>query len=846
MKVRLFLLLMSIVQLACWLTAPPTPIVATRRPKYVPSITPTRLPPTVDTQRQREDSFTPDPAQTATAVPGELASLVNLTAGDFAAPEMTSWKPDTQPSGKYNMPVDRELVVNQRVTAGLTYTQRSLLAKNGFVVIHSQEPQFSDIRQRVSKLSGQPYYLTTDAAYHALHLNYDELLEALEREELRPRMIAVTQSVLDEVLSYYTLVEGTSLEGDTRLAAAYMAVGLKLLDPQTTIDPLIESPVMSQVDQIMAGGGIQNSALIPVFRDDYGAYSPTGHYSGDEDLENYYRAMTWFGRVHFKLSDREHGFIPSRSPLIITQALRHAQIDGKTAAEEWAAVHEAITYLIGPSDDAGPIQYSTLMDQTYGPRATIISVKADDLWQTFLQISQGLPPPQINSTFGASLSDMEAERGWRFMGQRFSPDAFILQNLVFDKVGTFENRRKLPSGLDVMAALGSPAAMQALEETGATDYFNYPEQMEQLQAAVKSQDEVGWLETANSAWLYTFLPQLDDKTAPYPDYMRTGAWKWKDLNSALGSWAELKHDTVLYSKMPEMAGGGGPPSSGPAPGFVEPNPLVFYRLAYLAHAISDGLTERDMVGESSYDQINLSKLLNDMQNLGDHFRKLGDIAVKELGGIPLVEDDYTLIQSPIGALEERVLRSQFFSQHDTGSPQSMPSVPVIAAAAGAEEQILQVATGAVDRIYVIVPINGEQQIAQGGVFSYYEFPQPRAERISDREWRLLLTSDPPDMPEWTDHLLLSGGNPVDVLAFRVGDVYLITRAGENLNLRREPSRKSESIRKLQLGEYVMIVEGPIQAEGFTWWKLQADLHAQEPIEGWAVENPEWYERAWGQ
>jgi len=147
---------------------------------------------------------------------------------------------------------------------------------------------------------------------------------------------------------------------------------------------------------------------------------------------------------------------------------------------------------------------------------------------------------------------------------------------------------------------------------------------------------------------------------------------------------------------------------------------------------------------------------------------------------------------------------------------------------------------------VNVTINGEQQIAQGGVFSYYEFSQPRAERISDREWRLLLTSEPPSMPEWTDHLLLSGGNPVDVLAFRAGDIYIITRAGENLNLRREPSRKSESIRKLQVGEYVMIVEGPIQAEGFTWWKLQADLHAQEPIEGWAVENPEWYERAWGQ
>ena len=77
--------------------------------------------------------------------------------------------------------------------------------------------------------------------------------------------------------------------------------------------------------------------------------------------------------------------------------------------------------------------------------------------------------------------------------------------------------------------------------------------------------------------------------------MGTEAWAYKDLNSALGSWAELKHDTALYTKMPESAGGGGPPSSGPAPGYIEANPEVFYRLAYVAETIAAGLTERGMM-----------------------------------------------------------------------------------------------------------------------------------------------------------------------------------------------------------------------------------------------------------
>jgi hypothetical protein len=126
-----------------------------------------------------------------------------------------------------------------------------------------------------------------------------------------------------------------------------------------------------------------------------------------------------------------------------------------------------------------------------------------------------------------------------------------------------------------MTAFGSQPAGQELEKMGVTEFPNYLEQMQAMQQAVQSRSEQEWLGRFYDGWLYSFLPILEGKDAAYPEYMQTPAWGYKDLNAALGSWAELKHDTVLYTKMPEMAAGGGPPMSGPAPSLVEPNPAAF-------------------------------------------------------------------------------------------------------------------------------------------------------------------------------------------------------------------------------------------------------------------------------
>ncbi len=66
------------------------------------------------------------------------------------------------------------------------------------------------------------------------------------------------------------------------------------------------------------------------------------------------------------------------------------------------------------------------------------------------------------------------------------------------------------------------------------------------------------------------------------------------------------------------------------------------------------------------------------------------------------------------------------------------------------DQVLEIGTGFVDRIYVIVPDDGGgHNVASGGVYSYYEFPWPTSDRLTDERWReMLAAGDAPPRPAW--------------------------------------------------------------------------------------------------
>ena len=848
MRRPILLLLTLVLVLACQVIPTPPSLRATPFPLLAPTrqqaaITPSSPVPQPATTQTEIENQTP--------IPGDLAPFPYDGSLPFAEVQTPDWNPvSLVDTNQIPLPFPLEQVANLRVTAGLTSRQRATLSQNGFVVLHSQEAQFSALRQRVSLQYGQPYYLTIDAASHALRLSLAGLLPALERDELRRRLLAVTQATLDQVLTYLPLVRGTDLETETRQAAAYLAVAVRLLDPQSALDPELEALVKPQVEQVLSASGVERSRLLPGFQDDYRKYRPTGHYAVDPELHAYFRAMTWLGRVRFSYQDTQTGSQPSRIPLLVTLALRQATIESSPAAREWAGISETLNFLSGPSAGPGPAEYAAWMDRIYGRSVTIFGLSDASRWEMFLAYARDLPVLQSNPAFAMLPADPNVAQSWSFLSARFNLDESILQSLAASRGDISADQRLQPGGLELMAVLGSQTARQAIQDLGETAYRTDPAEITRLQNLVQQQSASQWSSTVHGAWLYALQSLLSDKSRSeppdYPAYMRTPAWAYKDLNSALGSWVEICHDTSLTPIQAATKPASDLPASPAVPGYVEPNPQAFYRLSKLAFIITEGLNQRQMTGvfTTRPDPTGLSSRQLELLDLADRLQRLGDIAAQELAGYSLQAEDYALIQAPFGPLEGYTSSSPGASIPQKPSPQ--PALPAIIAIDSIHDRVVQAGIGSLDRIYVLVRLDGAVYIAQGGVYSFYEFSLPEASRLDDAAWRWMLINDPPKPPGWEENLYLPEGYPVDVLAFRRGDIYRVTLAAEQVTIYAAPRLDAPVIMKLRSGDRIKIVAGPVLAGQYSWWRVQANPTRPGSAEGWLVEDQASFDRLWAQ
>src|SRR5205823_13180723 len=108
-----------------------------------------------------------------------------------------------------------------------------------------------------------------------------------------------------------------------------------------------------------------------------------------------------------------------------------------------------------------------------------------------------------------------------------------------------------------------------------TAFDNYNPQMTKLRDEVGSLAEADWSDTLYGTWLYTLQSLAQPMPQGYPTFMTNEAYSDRLLYGALGSFAELKHDTILYAEQSyaEMGGGGGkspPPEPVLPPVYVEP------------------------------------------------------------------------------------------------------------------------------------------------------------------------------------------------------------------------------------------------------------------------------------
>ncbi len=679
-------------------------------------------------------------------------------AGAFAVrePVMVNVKPSIKP---YSVKADLSDVSNLGDFT-LSDPAKSLLAKNLFAVTPGWEREFFPLyeRNRYDKL---PNFVTVDAVVHNYHLMFDHLLQQLEKGKLADQARLMTGGLLKASLAQYETVKKTEWENAARRNVAYFAVAAKLLDPSADTPAPVRAEVAAELELIGKHEGIKPSPAMNIgleqslggppklgdaYLEDYSQYVPRGHYNKSEQLRAYFKAMMWYGRLTFRFKNDDE---------VRSAALMTAALDNPEVFASWDAIYEPIGFFVGQSDDINFYQLRSALQAAYGEPVGVNKLVGEDgKFAAFRGELAKLAPPQINSIpiFDESISpDREKEiKGFRLLGQRFTVDASIFQRLIYRDVkeNPAGQRRMLPMSLDIPAALGSEEALSLLKDARQTDFANYPENMAKLRGYLGGLKDEVWTQDLYWGWLFSLRPLLETKPSGYPSFMTNAAWTREGLNTFLGSWTELKHDTILYAKQVYAELGGGP---GDIPdrddrGYVEPEPVVYARLASLTGMTKRGLEARKLIGSQESADLDLMNTL---------ILRLKDIAEKELDGSKISDDDYELIRSFGGQLEH--LWSDINKEELDAAQMSQrnyldqnPAALIADVATDPNGQVLEEGTGHVDTIYAIVPVEGKLKLVSGGVYSYYEFPWPLQDRLTDEKWRDMLDSGKtPAPPEWT-------------------------------------------------------------------------------------------------
>lgn len=605
---------------------------------------------------------------------------------------------------------------------------RELLKRNGFVVV----PRFYHRIFSPYIQEGLPPFVTTDSLHRTFHVIFEEQIKKMETA-LAGEVAKITAAMKEHFAPHKFQARRLA---PTRaqalwLASGYFSVAEHLLAGRKATRS-VHPALAPELELIHSARGVAVSPLFgyPI---DYSQFKPRGFYTETPLLHHYFRAMTWYGSTAFRLiSDKE-----TRAAELIAGVF----LQNRDVRERWEKIDRIYTSLLAPPDDLTPREYATILSGM--ARARI----GGDPFEWFKRAVGGLRDPKINSMV-VPPEQMhrwkELTKGMRFFGKRYLPDSEVFMHLTLPAVPG----RMFPSGLDVMAANGSARAAELLRADGAFGKQGYKEGFAKALAVLRK------LKQAPQRSHYTnFLRLAETLWAPPPDkappFLKTAAYTDKNLLTALAAWASTRHTWQLQAKQSAAYAG----MTGPTPpGIVEPNLPFFKRL--------DELVAQTVAILKELGGMDIARL--------ERFRRLvaqlRGIAEKQLAGEPLVGNERRLLDRYGPAIAGLM----YFGGNSWLSDRALPWMSLVADVhtEHLSRKTLQVATGGAMPIYVVVPHKGKHYLMVGGVYSYHEFLQPIAERLTDEAWRRRVhRGDLPPMPGWTQSFI--PGRDVEALIERL-------------------------------------------------------------------------------
>jgi hypothetical protein len=267
-----------------------------------------------------------------------------------------------------------------------------------------------------------------------------------------------------------------------------------------------------------------------------------------------------------------------RRPQYDAMLALHELMDARST-ELWSNVDDVVRAFVGESDSMTVPQVASLVADLGGLDA---AREASDESVVQAINDGGYGEQQIASYLitNAIGERIPLNRSFLIFGQRYVADSHVLSEAVHARV----RGRMMPSPLDAaFAALGNNQAL-ALDAAELERYAELPGALGSMRYLIDSNDASYWDANLYNLWsraLRALSPAPDSSDVAaggLPRVAGTEAWGRRLLNTQLGSWAQLRHDTLLYAKQSYTDGA----LCEFPDAYVEPNPEFFRALVRFA------------------------------------------------------------------------------------------------------------------------------------------------------------------------------------------------------------------------------------------------------------------------
>ncbi len=655
--------------------------------------------------------------------------------------------------------------------------------------------------QKAAKDKQQPMFITTDLIAHSLHLFFDKYLQFIEEDFFVPRLKELTAEYLVKIdeLEQKAIADGVAEDDNYRqtlhLAKTYFQIPMALLEmspllvkkedeydrqikeyvkpDKEKILSLYPKEIVDEINLILNAEGFKKSPNFD-YKEDYSQYKPRGHYTKNGILSSYFQTMMWFGRLHFYISIGKKASVDMLDDPAVQLSLKLTPValllteinkEDPSLHNLWRILFDPITALIGMSDDLSFYDLIPFRDKFNLDGFPEWVEDDENIIAAINEASDKLRSPLIsgNSVFSApSESDGDGTPkqplGWRLFGQRFTYDSFIHQQLSPPRFMP----RDFVTGLDIMKVFGSDTADQLLNESEYEEMAGLEKLIDGIEGEFDKMSPEIWSETYYNRVLYQIKAQANFGPGEGFYFTESPAWGIKSMLSSHGTWAALRHDTILYVKQvyAERSGGGDYEATFrtlPIPKavhYIEPN-KNFFEGSYHSIKHLQGIIEKYSMNNELFDQR--------ISSFSDILNKCIEIIDKEYSDESVLDSDLEWIRTLPTKLSKLVVPPGSDYSSYTDDPNKLRGAIIADVYTNADfGEVLEVGVGIPYRIYI--PLNdgqGGKRIAIGYTYSYYEFRHPMGDRLTNEQWREWVYGDNPDLtryqPFWSQSMILPSG-----------------------------------------------------------------------------------------